>query len=418
MRGNARRAPVRPGRRVPVAQDVGVAVQREEVVAVRDGEGAQPQASGVQRGGGQGHAAMLPARGGCGPPNSRGRAAPDRQAGSRPGTRPTRSACSVAPPYRNSKCFAGGEVAVGLAVEVDADPAVHVHRGVREAVPGVRGPEVAVATSTSAGSPSASRHAACHRVRSLAELRRCSRRPGAARPPGSADRAAELLPRPGVRRSERERPLGHAELLREPPPRRAAARDGWRRCRRRPARPARPARSSRTTRSRSETRCSTVVRPGAPASTRKTPVPEPPAPSATLTRKASAAAPAPQHCRRRAGRRPWWGSGARAGRTSSSAMAAVSTRSPVARAGQPAVALLPGAELGDRQRAPGRAPPAGTGATVLPTSTSTRHSSMRPEPAAAERPRGVASDAAPASSAHSPRSKRSPATIDSAAGRG
>jgi hypothetical protein len=41
-----------PGRRVPVAQHVGVAVQREEGVSVRLGEGTQPQAFGVQRGGG------------------------------------------------------------------------------------------------------------------------------------------------------------------------------------------------------------------------------------------------------------------------------------------------------------------------------------------------------------------------------
>ena len=42
-----------PGRRVPVAQHVGAAVQREEGVRVRVGHGAQSQASGVQRGGGQ-----------------------------------------------------------------------------------------------------------------------------------------------------------------------------------------------------------------------------------------------------------------------------------------------------------------------------------------------------------------------------
>jgi hypothetical protein len=39
-----------PGRRVPVAQHVGVAVQREEGVRVRVVEGTQSQASGVQRG--------------------------------------------------------------------------------------------------------------------------------------------------------------------------------------------------------------------------------------------------------------------------------------------------------------------------------------------------------------------------------
>ena len=45
-----------PGRGVPVAQHVGAAVQREEGVRVRAGEGAQSQASGVQRRSGQRHA--------------------------------------------------------------------------------------------------------------------------------------------------------------------------------------------------------------------------------------------------------------------------------------------------------------------------------------------------------------------------
>ena len=59
----------------------------------------------------------------------------------------------------------GGEVAVRLAVEVDADAAVDVHRGVRDPVAGVGRPELGDRDLLrSAGSPSLSRHAACHSV--------------------------------------------------------------------------------------------------------------------------------------------------------------------------------------------------------------------------------------------------------------
>ncbi len=51
-----------PRRRVPVAQHVGAAVQREEVVRIRVVEGTQSEASGVQRGGGQRRARHVPSR--------------------------------------------------------------------------------------------------------------------------------------------------------------------------------------------------------------------------------------------------------------------------------------------------------------------------------------------------------------------
>ena len=49
-----------PRRRVPVAQDVGVAVQGEEVVRIRVVEGTQSKANGVQRRSGQRHARHVP----------------------------------------------------------------------------------------------------------------------------------------------------------------------------------------------------------------------------------------------------------------------------------------------------------------------------------------------------------------------
>jgi hypothetical protein len=48
-----------PGRRVPVAQHVGAAVQREKGARVRAGKGSQSQTSGVQCGGGSDMLAMF-----------------------------------------------------------------------------------------------------------------------------------------------------------------------------------------------------------------------------------------------------------------------------------------------------------------------------------------------------------------------
>ena len=54
----------------------------------------------------------------------------------------------------------GQEVAVHGVIDVDADAAVHVHRGVRDAVARLGRPERGVPTSRSAGRSSESRHAA------------------------------------------------------------------------------------------------------------------------------------------------------------------------------------------------------------------------------------------------------------------
>ena len=111
------------------------------------------------------------------------------------------------------EALGGGEVAVRLAVEVDADAAVDVDGGVREPVAGVGRPELRDGHLDRR--PAAPRRAASRlpQGEALAEhVDVAVGQPLRDRLEG-ADRAAELLARLRVRRGQPQRALGDAELL-------------------------------------------------------------------------------------------------------------------------------------------------------------------------------------------------------------
>ena len=201
---------------------------------------------------------------------------PDRHAGSAARSRPRRRACSVGAAVLEVVPRGRGEVAVGLAVEVDADAAVDVHCRVRDPVAGVGGPELGRGDGLRGGKALGKPPGRLpHRERQEAGV---DVSVGQALCDGleGADRPVELLPGLGVLGGERDGALRDAELdgagrdreqvdqasLRPSPP-----------STRRSAATRTPSSSTSPATSPSLRCCSPIVRPVASASTRKTAVP-------------------------------------------------------------------------------------------------------------------------------------------------